>query len=357
MRRSRTKFAAGFPRFGLLSDCLQYVISLSGPALPRGNLNHGACAPRDVRNFVRKTLIRLKQERANQQPPRAIDIARRSALLAEKKKLQSSNTESAAYSNTSENPTLPTTKNDCGTTTVGGLDRCGDGGAMRLDRRRKKRGFVSTTDAALSHRAGRRGRMGLLDEGSSKRQTYCGKPTGLSVEKNGEKVDLEDASRTTVGCVLGARIGFGHPTSLERGVGKVVDRKPPRRRKGSEPKDRREVNLKEGENPAQSGGSTESGDEPLAARPAGDSNGAGNKERVSQSEGSGIGTAGDSRGLSCSTGDVVRVLTEDAAALRIEACWRGFVGRCAAKHELRSVLLGALRNVGGGKVSKVRCRE
>lgn len=42
-----------------------------------------------------------------------------------------------------------------------------------------------------------------------------------------------------------------------------------------------------------------------------------------------------------------------AAALRIESCWRGFLGRCAAKCALRSVLLGALRNIGGGKISKV----
>ncbi|CAM9464215.1 unnamed protein product, partial [Ectocarpus sp. 4 AP-2014] len=42
-----------------------------------------------------------------------------------------------------------------------------------------------------------------------------------------------------------------------------------------------------------------------------------------------------------------------AAALRIEACWRGFVGRCVAKRLLRSGLLDALRSIGGGKVSKV----
>ncbi|CAM9154690.1 unnamed protein product, partial [Ectocarpus sp. 13 AM-2016] len=42
-----------------------------------------------------------------------------------------------------------------------------------------------------------------------------------------------------------------------------------------------------------------------------------------------------------------------AAALRIEACWRGFVGRCFAKRLLRSGLLDALRSLGGGKVSKV----
>lgn len=43
----------------------------------------------------------------------------------------------------------------------------------------------------------------------------------------------------------------------------------------------------------------------------------------------------------------------DAAALRIEICWRGFRGRCAARIALRSALLAALRNIGGGKISKV----
>lgn len=49
--------------------------------------------------------------------------------------------------------------------------------------------------------------------------------------------------------------------------------------------------------------------------------------------------------------------TASAAALRIEACWRGFVGRCAAKRLLRSGLLDALRSIGGGKISKVRHAE
>lgn len=43
-----------------------------------------------------------------------------------------------------------------------------------------------------------------------------------------------------------------------------------------------------------------------------------------------------------------------AAALQIEACWRGFLGRCAAKCALRSALLNALRIIGGGKLSKVK---
>lgn len=43
-----------------------------------------------------------------------------------------------------------------------------------------------------------------------------------------------------------------------------------------------------------------------------------------------------------------------AAALRIEACWRGFVCRRAAKWALRSILLNVLRNIGGGKISKVK---
>ncbi|CAM9203225.1 unnamed protein product, partial [Hapterophycus canaliculatus] len=42
-----------------------------------------------------------------------------------------------------------------------------------------------------------------------------------------------------------------------------------------------------------------------------------------------------------------------AAALRIEACWRGYLGKRAAKCALRSVLLHVLRNIGGGKMSKV----
>lgn len=46
-----------------------------------------------------------------------------------------------------------------------------------------------------------------------------------------------------------------------------------------------------------------------------------------------------------------------AAAVRIEACWRGFVGRCAAKRLLRSGLLDALRSIGDGKMSKVRHAE
>lgn len=45
--------------------------------------------------------------------------------------------------------------------------------------------------------------------------------------------------------------------------------------------------------------------------------------------------------------------SKDAAALKIEACWRGFLGACTAKFALRSVLLNALRKIGGGKVSKV----
>ncbi|CAM9172323.1 unnamed protein product, partial [Ectocarpus sp. 8 AP-2014] len=45
--------------------------------------------------------------------------------------------------------------------------------------------------------------------------------------------------------------------------------------------------------------------------------------------------------------------TASAAALKIEACWRGFVGRCVAKRLLRSGLLDALRSIGGGKISKV----
>jgi len=42
-----------------------------------------------------------------------------------------------------------------------------------------------------------------------------------------------------------------------------------------------------------------------------------------------------------------------AAAKRIEACWRGFRARSIARCALRSVLLNALRKIGGGKISKV----
>lgn len=44
---------------------------------------------------------------------------------------------------------------------------------------------------------------------------------------------------------------------------------------------------------------------------------------------------------------------ENAAALKIETCWRGFLGRSDAKRALRSVLLCSLRKLGGGRVSKV----
>lgn len=49
-------------------------------------------------------------------------------------------------------------------------------------------------------------------------------------------------------------------------------------------------------------------------------------------------------------------LPQDAAVLKIGACWRGFLGRGAAKWALRSVLLNELRKLGGGKISKVRHR-
>lgn len=41
------------------------------------------------------------------------------------------------------------------------------------------------------------------------------------------------------------------------------------------------------------------------------------------------------------------------AALRIEACWRGFIGRCVAKHRSRSSLRDSLQRLGDGKISKV----
>lgn len=48
-----------------------------------------------------------------------------------------------------------------------------------------------------------------------------------------------------------------------------------------------------------------------------------------------------------------RLSEENAAALKIETCWRGFLGRTDAKRALRSVLLCCLRKLGGGRVSKV----
>lgn len=46
-------------------------------------------------------------------------------------------------------------------------------------------------------------------------------------------------------------------------------------------------------------------------------------------------------------------ISDITAALRIEACWRGFIGRCIAKHRLRSSLRDSLQRLGDGKISKV----
>lgn len=46
-------------------------------------------------------------------------------------------------------------------------------------------------------------------------------------------------------------------------------------------------------------------------------------------------------------------ISNTTAALRIEACWRGFIGRCIAKHRLRSSLRDSLKRLGDGKISKV----
>lgn len=51
---------------------------------------------------------------------------------------------------------------------------------------------------------------------------------------------------------------------------------------------------------------------------------------------------------------------ENSAAQKITACWRRFLSTCEAKGILRSVLLDALRRLGGGRMSKVRltcCRR
>lgn len=47
-------------------------------------------------------------------------------------------------------------------------------------------------------------------------------------------------------------------------------------------------------------------------------------------------------------------VADTASAVKIEACWRGFLGRCKAKFLLRSDLHKALRTLGGGRMSKVR---
>lgn len=310
-----------------------------------------ACCSRDLRIYIyiyaffslRISLARLKQETAQQQPPQATDITRQAALLAKKLMQQSSdNAENfAPCVKANVNPILATTKRD-GATSTQGLDRHGDG-AVRLDRGRDKRGFVSRTNTttALPHRAGRKGWTGSSGEGGfAKRKTCRGKPIQLRVG-NGEMVGSdEDSTGMIVDGVLEARTGLGDFVAVERAGRtnvletegrKDVGSKPRRRRKGLEGKDRG-VQVQDEKSSFQSG--------------------VGNEEHAFRGETSVTGTGGRS-GLSGS-GGAEGVLTEDAAALQIEACWRGFLGRCAAKHELRSVLLNALRKVGGGRVSKVR---
>lgn len=46
-----------------------------------------------------------------------------------------------------------------------------------------------------------------------------------------------------------------------------------------------------------------------------------------------------------------------AGVVKIEACWRGFLGRCEAKCLLRSILHNALRTLGAGRMSKVRLKH
>lgn len=310
---------------------------------------------------------RLRQEAAKQQPPpRATNIARQAALLTEKMQQPPNADRSASCGNANVNPTLLATNSD-GTTSTQGLDRHGDG-TVQPDRRRKKHGFVSTTNkpTALPHRAGRRRDwVGSPDLGGfTTRQTCRGKPMELSLENGGENVESEeDAPGMGAGGVFEARIGFGDFSSVQRVAGKTVPEtegrkvvgSKPRRRKGPEHNDTGEAQLHKGESSFQPGGRTKIVVEPLAATlVAASDNGVSNKEHLSHSNDSGSIEAGDSRGCSCSGSSAAGVLAEDAAALRVESCWRGFLGRCAAKHELRSVLLDALRKIGGGRISKVR---
>lgn len=71
------------------------------------------------------------------------------------------------------------------------------------------------------------------------------------------------------------------------------------------------------------------------------------------------GSRPESASLRCGVAREEKTSRESAAALaatavlRIEACWRGFLGRRAARCALRSMLLRVLRNLGGGKISKV----
>lgn len=44
---------------------------------------------------------------------------------------------------------------------------------------------------------------------------------------------------------------------------------------------------------------------------------------------------------------------EKVAAERVQTCWRGFLGRCESKNLLRRALQDELRELGGGKMSKV----
>ena len=359
-------FAAGRPQCTSLEQTLRqirypiwfnlrylYVIHVVGSFVTLLYLKpRRACCSRDPRIYIRAlssriSFARLKQETAQQQPPQATDITRQAALLAEKLMQQSShNVESSApCANANVNPILATTKSDRATSTQG-LDRHGDG-AMRLDRGQKKRDFVSTTNTttALPHRVGRRVWAGSTGErGFAKRKTCRCKSIQLRVG-NGEMVCSEEKpTGMTAGRVYETRTGLGDSVSVEHAGGKNVlqiefrkgvDSKPRRRWKGPERKDREEVQSRDEETSFQSG--------------------VGNEKHASRGEASVTGTE-SRRGLSCS-GGAVEVLTEDAAALQIEACWRGFLGRCAAKHELRSVLLDALRKVGGGRISKVRRRE
>lgn len=197
----------------------------------------------------------------------------------------------------------------------------------------------------------------------AKRQTCRGKPIELSELGNGEIVHSEGAPGMTAEHIFEPRVGIGESASFEpegaKGVPdqetrETVDSKL-RQRKESERKDKEGFQLQEGWGSFQSRRSAKSGAKPLAAIAA-SNNGLNNKEHMSHSEGRGSIGAGDSKGCSRS-GSTEGVLTEDTAALRIESCWRGFLGRCAVKHKLRSVLLDALRKIGGGRVSKVRRRE
>lgn len=57
---------------------------------------------------------------------------------------------------------------------------------------------------------------------------------------------------------------------------------------------------------------------------------------------------------SASDGQGLGRVTDSAAATKIQACWKGFLGRWEARTTLQIALHKALRTLGGGRLSKVR---